>query len=289
MGKMETREFTYVGMDLKQTNDGIIVSQQEYADNIPKFNVKPERAKETESDLSEEEKTQLQRMAGKIGWLARGTRPDLAFSQVEMSTNFLNGKVKDLNKAVKAMRKISNIKSQLVIKNLGPIENWSVEVNTDAALGNLNGGVDSTAGFIVLLRNRDGLCVPISWTSNKIKRIVDNTLAAECISLVSGLEEAVHVRSLIEEILGLKEKSIPVEAITDNRGTFDSVHSTTAVQDKRLRRDISVIKELLNEKEVTKVSWCEGKDQIADALTKWGAAPWKLLEVFQNGRRGSSK
>ena len=94
--------------------------------------------------------------------------------------------------------------------------------------------MDSTTGYIVLLKNKDGLCVPISWTSNKIKRIVDKTLAAECISLVSGLEEAVHVRSLTEEILELKEKNIPVEAITDNKGTYDSVHSTTAVQDKRL-------------------------------------------------------
>ena len=62
-------------------------------------------------------------MAGKVGLLARGTRPDLAFSQVEMSTNFLNGKVKDLNKAVKTVRKISNIESKLIVRSLGPIEN----------------------------------------------------------------------------------------------------------------------------------------------------------------------
>ena len=212
-------------------------------------------------------------MAGQIGWLARGTRPDLTFAQVEMSTKFLNGKVKDLNKAIKAVRKIPNNKSSYKIRNLGSCDEWQVEVSTDASLGNLNEGVDSTAGYIVLLKNPYGVCVPISWSSNKIKRIVDNTLAAEAISMTGDLEETVHIRCLVEEVLGIKEKSIPVNAIIDNKGTYDAVHSTIAVQDKRLRRDISMIKELLNEKEVTRIMWCEGKNQLADGLTKWGAVP----------------
>ena len=138
---------------------------------------------------------------------------------------------------------------------------------------------------MVLVKNEKFDCAPVSWQSNKIKRIVDTSLAAECISLVEGLKEAVHIRELIEEVYSLKEKSVPVEAIIDNKGTVDAIHSTTAVSDKRLRRDISSIKQMMNTKEITRATWCRGKEQIADCLTKSGAPAWNLLQVFQSGNR----
>ena len=134
---------------------------------------------------------------------------------------------------------------------------------------------------MVLVKNEKFDCAPVSWQSNKIKRIVDNTFAAECISLVEGLKEAVHIRELIEEVYGLKEKSVPVEAIIDNKGTVDAIHSTTAGSDKRL----SSIKQMMNTKEITRVTWCRGKEQIADCLTKSGAPAWNLLQVFQSENR----
>ena len=67
MGKTEEKKFKYVGMDIEQTEKGINVSQQDYADKIPVYSLRPERAKESEDDLTEEEKTQLRQMAGQIG------------------------------------------------------------------------------------------------------------------------------------------------------------------------------------------------------------------------------
>jgi transposase InsO family protein len=285
MGKTESRQFKYVGFELDQTKNGIIVSQNEYAKEVLPFDVKPERAKQVDDELNDEERSLLRKVAGKVGWLGRGSRPDLTFAQIEMSTKFVKGKVKDLNQAAKAVRKVKDSENFFLVKNLGPVEGWTVEVDTDASLGNLNEGVDSTGAFVVIVRNGKQDCAPVSWQCNKIKRIVDNTLAAECISLVEGLKEAIHIREIIEEVYGLKERSVPVEAIIDNRGTVDAVHSTTAVADKRLRRDISLIKQMLNTKEITGVNWCSGKDQIADCMTKRGAAAWSLLQLFQSGNR----
>ena len=58
---------------------------------------------------------------------------------------------------------------------------------------------------------------------------MDSTLAAECLSLKEGLHEAVYVRQVIEEIFGMKDKSMEVHCVVDNRGTVDAVHSTTSV------------------------------------------------------------
>ena len=72
----------------------------------------------------------LRVVAGRIGWLARGTRPDLTFAQIEISTKFVNGKVRDLITAAKALRKTKSGESFLLIRGLGPVS--------------LNEGVNST-------------------------------------------------------------------------------------------------------------------------------------------------
>ena len=286
MGKTETREFRYIGFDIKQDEDGITVDQSSFAAGLEIFDVKPERAKQTNDELVPEEKSRLRAVAGKIGWLGRGTRPDLLFSQVEMSTKFVNGKVPDLNQAAKVIRKVKDSESYFVIKNIGDVKDWCVEVSTDASLCNLNEGVSSTAAKVILLVNKvTGLCAPVSWQCNKISRVVDSTLAAECLSLKDGLNEAIYVRQVIEELLGLKAQSIPVHGIVDNKGTVDAVHSTTNVTDKKLRRDVAGIKQMMSEGEVRKVTWCPGKEQLADCMTKRGAASWDLMEVFRTGRR----
>ena len=127
-------------------------------------------------------------------------------------------------------------KFSMIIKDIGDEKDWYVEVSTDASLCNLNNGVSSTAAKVILVVNKvTGICVPISWHCNKISRVVDSTLAAECLSLKEGLHEAIYVRQVIKELLGLKDKSVPIHGIVDNKGTVDAVHSTTNVSDKKLR------------------------------------------------------
>ena len=104
----------------------------------------------------------------------------MVFAQVEMSTKFLNGKVKDLIRASKLTRKVKSSKSEIFLRKLGPVEDWTVEVSTDASLSNLNDGVDSVEARVILIRNEKGDCAPILWSANKIKRIVDSALEAEC-------------------------------------------------------------------------------------------------------------
>ena len=93
------------------------------------------------------------------------------------------------------------------------------------------------------------------------------------------------MREVIEEIFNLKEKSIHLKAIVDNKSTVDAVHSTTAVGDRKLRRDVSKIKQLLNEKEISSVQWCPGNMQLADCMTKRTASSYELLKLFQTGKK----
>ena len=285
MGKTEAKRFKYVGYDLEQLKEGIKISQREYAEKLEIPEIDPSRLKAQDDELTSEEKTLIRQVAGQIGWLARETRPDLSFAQVEMSTKFVKGKVKDLVQAVKSITRAKQSDSRLTISALGPVEGWSVEVSTDASLSNLNDGVHSTGAYVILIKNKSGNCAPISWRSGKIRRIVDSTLECECLALVDGLKQAVYVREIIEEIFNLDAKSVNVQAVVDNKSTVQAIHSTAPVEDKKLRRDISIIKQMLNEKDISSVSWCPGKEQLADCMTKRTAPTFNLLSVFQSGKR----
>ena len=51
---------------------------------------------EKESMLSAGELSKFRSVVGKINWVVQGTRPDLAFELIQMSTKFQNANVDDL-------------------------------------------------------------------------------------------------------------------------------------------------------------------------------------------------
>ena len=72
------------------------------------FDVNPVHAIRQEDNITEGEKSQLRKTVGRIGWLGRGARLNLVSAQVEMSTRFLNGTLKDLIRASKLTRKVKS-------------------------------------------------------------------------------------------------------------------------------------------------------------------------------------
>ena len=81
----------------------------------------------------------------------------------------------------------------------------------------------------------------MSWHAGKIKRVVRSTLSAEALSLEEGIENGLLMRSHLEELLQIKEETIPLIVYVDNKSVVESVHSTKLVDDKRLRLDLGAI------------------------------------------------
>ena len=73
-----------------------------------------------------------------------------------------------------------------------PSQDWEIFVFSYAALGNINCGQGSTGAHFVWLKDHIGNCCPIFSQSNKIKRVVRSTIAAEALSLQDGLESAYY-------------------------------------------------------------------------------------------------
>lgn len=279
-GKVEERQFTYVGFQMVQKENGILLEQTHFVDGINKETMSAQRSMQKEDQLSSEELTMLRSIVGKLNWAVQGSRPDLAFEVIELSTKFQNGSVKDLVRAMKAVRKLKESRSEVFFPNLGPSSEWKIVLFSDAAHANLSDGVSSTGAHVIFLSVQQKVC-PLSWKANKIKRVVRSTISAEALSLQVGLEEAVYLRNMIVEILNIE--AIPITAYVDNKSVVEAVHSTKMVDDKRLCIDIAAIKQSLENGEVGHIGWCPGVAQLANCMTKKGASGLPLLEVFQEG------
>ena len=284
VGKRERGSFMYTGFSITQDAKRIFVDQNQYMASLDLPEIENNRVIEKKTALNQLEKTKLRKMAGSLNWLVRGTRPDKSFELILASTKFQNGCIEDLTRIRKILCYLKESRAELVFPNLGDPTNWKILCFTDASLGNLNEGRDSTGGHLLLLWNQlTKNCSTIDWQSNKIKRVVRSTLSAETLSLCDGLENALLIRDLLHSIWN-KHRKVPIIGIVDNLSLVESVSSTTSVSDKRLRRDIGAIKEMLDSGDVSQLKWVPGDQQLADILTKQGVNDSGVLKICWEGQ-----
>ena len=77
--------------------------------------------------------------------------------------------------------------------------------------------------------------------------------------------------------------SVKIPAFVNNRDVVDAIYSTKSVDDRRLRIDISSLKEFILNEEMSSVPWCPGSIQLANGMTKQGAKVDSLLNILQSG------
>lgn len=283
VGKQEKNSFTYTGFKIQQEKGRIVLDQQDYVSKLILEPMDAERMKQKKEKLTALELTGLRKYVGALNWIVRATRPDLSFDLVHLSTRFSSGMVEDLISSRKLIKNMGQVVCKVVFPKLDR-GSLKIIVYTDASFGNLNDGVDSMGGHIVFISDKNNFCAPLDWVSCKIKRVVRSTIAAETLALCDGLDNAIFTRSLLAEMIGCDESEIGIKAVIDNKSCFEAVYSTSLVDDKRLRRDIAAVQELLRLKTVEEIQWVGGEQQLADVMTKSGVNGLKLLEVIQSGR-----
>ena len=102
----------------------------------------------------------------------------------------------------------------------------SILIFTDAAHANLLDGISNTSGLAVFIADKSGNMSPLSWRSNKIIWVVRSTLAADTLALQEGIKEALYVRHMKCEILGIHAKIIPIHSYIDSRSLLEALRST---------------------------------------------------------------
>ena len=285
VGSSNRGAFKYIGVHIEKLEDGIGVHQYNYISNFTnlcELNIMNKNLRKRTDDLSDSEKKEFRAIVGQLNWICTQTRPDLSYDVCELSSRFNTAKVDDALRANKVIKKA--IAKEVVLKyvSLENNEQFTIECYSDASYGNLPDG-GSQGGYVVFITDYSGNKCPITWQSRKVRRVVRSTLAAETLALVDAAEAGIYIATLIVEILGKESERVPVKCYVDNKSLVDSIYSTKSVEDKQLRINIAVLRDLVSKGDIQSVSWVRSSAQLADVLTKRDANCCPLLTAITGG------
>ena len=103
----------------------------------------------------------------------------------------------------------------------------------------------SQGGIIAFLGDGNGNVLPLLWSSRRMKRVVKSTLVAETLILVEAAETNFWLTRIINEILNA---DVPIICHTDNHSLIEAAYYNKAVEAKRLRVDIAIVRKKDTEK-----------------------------------------
>ena len=281
VGTEEENSFKYVGVNIQYNEGKILFDQNFYANNLEYIDLPKERARQKDSVVTEQERKMMRAKIGQLLWLGRQSRPDIIFDACELAGRVKDAKVKDLLDTNKVLKKA---KSESVTLRFSKLQDPAMMVYSDASFGNLDNG-GTQGGHFVCLQGKGGCISPLGWSSKKIRRVVRSTIAGETLAMADALDTGFYLASLYTELLfGTPEpERLGIVCLTDCKSLYEAVKSNKAVTERRLRIEISAVKEAMDKLQVKEVTWISASDQLADVLTKKGASPLKLLSVLENG------
>ena len=279
-----------LGWNVRHSEGSILVSQSDYiASKIDYLDI-DKKNRSNEEILNEEESGKIKASIGKLRWLSDQTRPDIAYDLLELSIGAHNPTVGMINIVNKTVTAVNSRSVELRFRKLQG-DCWYLTVFSDASLRGLSGKVHSAMGYLIFLSdgylpNQSIRCCVLTWKSCKVKRVVTSTYDAETISLELGLEEAIVLRDQLMKLTGFSEELIRIEAFVDCRDTFEAIMSNKKFpKGSRLASiEVAKIKEMIENKQVSKVSWVDTDHQMADVLTKRGVGAEVLVNTIKDGR-----
>ena len=274
IGSEDSTPMKYLGNNIDQDEGAIYFSQEEYIKDVNPADL--ELNNDKNRTLTDGEQRNYRAICGQLNWIASQSRPDLAFDVCQLSTKLNKATVRELIHANKVLRKA---KEKVVLKFMRLKAPVHLLTYCDASYGNLPDG-SSQGGYIIFLADERGYISPLCWSSRKLRRVCRSTVAAETMAMLDGIDASIWLSHIISEISDFKVGSVKIK--TDNMSLCESVHSTTANEEKRLRVEIASIRESIRRKEV-EVEWVENQRQLADVLTKQGADSSKLMRALHNG------
>jgi hypothetical protein len=280
IGSHNIRNFKYVGVNIFQRDDSsICIDQHEYIKGLNEIKL-PKNATRLD-ELNKHDRDEYRAVVGQLNWVATQTRPDIAFEVCQLSSVFETSKIENLVSVNKVIRKVKSEVVTLCYPVLENIKECSIECYSDASFGNLCDG-GSQGGYIVFIVDCNGRKCPITWQSKRVRRVVKSTLAAETLALLDSAEAGLYIAKLLSESLNDTAISVTVKCFVDNRSLVDALYSTKAVEDKYLRINIAVLRDMLSKHDLHSVSWVRSAHQLANVLTKRGASGASLIAAISD-------
>jgi len=236
-------------------------------------------------DSEEIDKTKYEEILGKLNYISRISRPDIAFtisrlySYVKKPTKHNWSMIKRLLRYLKG-----TIKQGIIISK--PSNNNEIKTYTDASFASKNdllNNIKSMNGYIIFNNN-----TPISWKAKQQKSNALSTMEAEIYAATDGIKETIWIKRLLQEIYpDIKSNNIPIyidnqAAIAFLNGNKRPIATSCHINRNKLSVDIIdydsastesirrrlYIKEDLIDKDKIKLNRVSTNDNVADVFTK---------------------
>ena len=171
------------------------------------------------------------------------TRPEISFEVCQINIRVKNATVADILSVNKVIKFVKSTPSSISIPKLD-LKSLSITVFADASFNNLPDG-GSQGGYIIFLNDKYNSVVPLSWNSTRLRCVARSTLAPETLAMSDACDSAIFLSHLIEE-LTKSPKQTNITVLTDNQSFFETLKTTKATLDRRLRVEISALREMCN-------------------------------------------
>ena len=125
------------------------MKQNEYRNSLEEIQIGDKENPNRE--LNADEYKQFHGMVGKIQWLNKGTRPDLAFNTLTMSMKTKKAVVKDMRKLNKIVWKVKEGDSTIRFKRIRNMEDIKIIAMADASLKTMEEKVAPVEGRVIFL------------------------------------------------------------------------------------------------------------------------------------------
>ena len=221
---------------------------------------------ETDDDVEANLKD-LQRIVGKLMYIACGTRPDIAFAVGCLSQNITDPRLGHMKAAKRIMRYLKGTIGLGLMYGTTGLVRTNQFSNTAYGYADSNYAGDlrdrrSTMGYAFMLNG--GI---VAWMSKKQRTVSTSTTEAEYIALGHGARQGVWMRRFINE-LGLDKPTPHITLLGDNESSISLAQN--AEQHSRTKHiDIQhhYLRAMVEDRELV-VEWVPTKDMLADGLTK---------------------
>ena len=259
-----------LGLKIKRTSDGLVLSQSHYVDTIlGKFDKDNSGIARTPVDVTlhfsknkEESVAQVEysRVIGSLMYLMSCTRPDIAYAVNKLSRYTSNPGAMHWQEIMRVLKYLRFTRDYGLHYTRYPAV---LEGYSDANWISNDKDSKSHSGYVFTLGG-----AAVSWKSSKQTVIARSTMKSEFIALDKCGEEAEWLRHFLEDIPRWPKSVPPICIHCDSQSTIGRAqNSMYNGKSRHIRRRHNTIKQQLSTG-VISIDYVKSKDNIADPLTK---------------------
>jgi hypothetical protein len=206
-------------------------------------------------------KTEYQKIVGRINYIAYCCRPDVSYHASSLATYSSDPSINHLTAAVKTLRYLISTPDFGITYSPHDSQDASnaLSAHSDSDWASCISTRKSQSGMIILFDNNI-----IDWSSRRQSIVATSSQEAELTSAMSATSNIIYLRDLLASFNITQHTT---SLFIDNKGGVDSCLSITQPSAKHIAIRLAFIRDAIH-RDILKVQFVPTQDQLADILTK---------------------